>query len=52
MSYAAAAEKNSKGGGAQPSSEWLEGSRGGPTDGHGVANEVKSSLDVDSGKVR
>lgn len=52
MSYAAAAEKNSAGGGAKPSSEWLEGSQGAPTDGHGTANEVRSSLDVDSGKVR
>lgn len=51
MSYAAAAEKNSKGGGAKPSQEFLEGSLPSATDGHGHADEVKRNVDVNSGKV-
>lgn len=46
MSYANAAAKNSSGGGAQPSSEFLEGSHSA-----GGANAPSGSLDVDSNKV-
>ena len=44
MSYASAAAKNSQGGGAKPSQEYLEGS-------HGIAGQSDSSPDVDSSKV-